>query len=146
VELLYPIAADATAVAVLCVALSSPRRRRRELLVGCLGPAGARLKGNSSLRRVGADALNEAVGFDLLRVAGLAGQDAVSARLLANGGGARLRLARLKAALLQSGAASEALDTWTALLQDRATDLVDRDTIRSEARQVESYVDGHAVG
>ena len=31
-------------------------------------------------------------------------------------------------------------------LQKRATDLVDRDTIRSEARQVESYVDGHAVG
>jgi hypothetical protein len=48
-------------------------------------------------------------------------------------------------ALLQRGTASEALDTWTALLQNRATDLVDKDTSRSEARQVECF-DGHAVG
>ena len=47
----------------------------------------------------------------------------------------------------QSGTASEALAIrGPRLLQNRATDLVDKDTIRSEARQVESYVDGHAVG
>ena len=49
-------------------------------------------------------------------------------------------------ALLQSGTGSEALAHGTTPLQNRATDLVDKDTIRSEARQVESYVDGHAVG
>jgi hypothetical protein len=46
----------------------------------------------------------------------------------------------------QSGTASEALAIGTTLLRDRATDLVDEDTSRSEARQVESHVDGHPVG
>ena len=113
-ELLDTIAAEATAISVLCVAWYHSRHRRREPLVVCLGSAGARLQDNGSLRRVdvGADAPNEAVGFDLLRGAGLASQDAVP----------------------------------IALLQNRATELVGKDTIRGEARQVESSVDGHAVG
>ena len=55
-------------------------------------------------------------------------------------------LGRLMTARLQSGAAGEAPDTWTTLLHRRATDLVGKDTIRSQARRVEPYVDGHAVG
>lgn len=49
-------------------------------------------------------------------------------------------------ALVQSGVACEGLDTWTTLPWNRATDLVDKDMSRSKARQVELYVDGHAVG
>ena len=49
-------------------------------------------------------------------------------------------------ALTRSGTASEALAIGTTLLQNRATDLVDQDTSRSEARQVECHVDGHPVG
>jgi hypothetical protein len=146
VELLDTVVAEATAIAVPCFALDHPRRRRRELLVVCRGHRGARLTGSSSLQRVdaGADALKEAVGFDLLRMAGLASHDAVTTRF--PGGGARPRRARLRTALLRSGTAGEALDTWTTLLRNRATDLVDKHSIRSEARQVEPYVDGHAVG
>ena len=50
-ELLDTIAADATAIAVLCLALSPPSSTTRALVV-CRGSAGARLKGNGSLRRV----------------------------------------------------------------------------------------------
>jgi hypothetical protein len=49
-------------------------------------------------------------------------------------------------ALLPSGTASEALAIGTTLLRNRATDLADQDTSRSEARQVESHFDGHPVG
>ena len=58
--------------------------------------------------------------------------------------GASLRSRR--PALQQSGAGSKVLHTWTTPLQNRATDLLDMDTIRHQARQVESYFDGHAVG
>jgi hypothetical protein len=72
---------------------------------------GDRLQGNSSLRRVdvGADALNEAVGFDPLSVEGRAARTRCSTRFPVNVGG-RLLLPRLKAVLSESGAASEALD------------------------------------
>jgi hypothetical protein len=49
-------------------------------------------------------------------------------------------------AFTRSGTASEALAIGTTLLRNRATDLADQDTSRSEARQVESHFDGHPVG
>jgi hypothetical protein len=49
-------------------------------------------------------------------------------------------------ALLQNGAGSEALATWTTPLQNRVTGRLDTDTIPNRARQTESCFDGHAVG
>ena len=58
--------------------------------------------------------------------------------------GASLRSRR--PALVQAGAAGEALETSATLVPSWATELVDTDRIGSEARQVDWCVDGHAVG
>ncbi len=52
---------------------------------------------------------------------------------------------RLQAELFDDGTAQGVLDTWTAVLSDQATDLVEASTVESDAEQVASYFDGHAV-
>ncbi len=52
---------------------------------------------------------------------------------------------RLQAELFDDGTAQGVLDSWTAVLTDQATDLVDASTVETDAQQVASYFDGHAV-
>ena len=52
---------------------------------------------------------------------------------------------RLQAELFDDGTAQDVLDSWTAVLTDQAGDLVDASTVETDAEQVASYFDGHAV-
>jgi spore coat protein CotH len=45
----------------------------------------------------------------------------------------------LQTDLVDSGRAQEILDTWVAVLTDGASDLVDADTIQSEADAISAY-------
>ncbi len=52
---------------------------------------------------------------------------------------------RLQAELFDDGTAQDVLDSWTALLTDEASELVDASTVETDAEQIASYFDGNAV-
>ena len=73
---------------------------------------------------------------------GMMGGNVLSERFLANADFAALvetAKEQLQANLYDSGTAQGILDTWTALLTDQASDLVDANTITSEAAQIAEY-------
>jgi len=70
------------------------------------------------------------------------GGNVLSERFLANADFAALvetAKEQLQANLYDSGTAQGILDTWTALLTDQASDLVDANTITSEAARIAEY-------
>ena len=52
---------------------------------------------------------------------------------------------RLQAELFDNGTAQGVLDSWTAVLTDQASELVDASSVEADALQIASYFDGHAV-
>ncbi len=91
-------------------------------------PAGARPEGNAA--------------------GGSRGSNVLSERFLATAEFVDLydaAVERLQTELFDDGTAQGVLDSWSAVLTDGATDLVDVSTVETEAEQIASYFDGHAV-
>ena len=82
------------------------------------------------------------------RAGGRGGSNVLSERFLATAEFVELydaAVERLQAELFDDGTAQGVLDSWTAVLTDQAADLVDASTVETDAQQVASYFDGHAV-
>ncbi len=79
---------------------------------------------------------------------GRGGSNVLSERFLATAEFVELydaAVERLQDELFDDGTAQDVLDSWTAVLTDQATDLVDASVVESDAEQVAAYFDGHAV-
>ena len=79
---------------------------------------------------------------------GRGGSNVLSERFLATAEFVELydtAVERLQDELFDDGTAQDVLDSWTTVLTDQAADLVDASVVETDAEQVASYFDGHAV-